>query len=303
MLRLESGEQEARISAGAYDLRRLREDIWLGLKRGGAAEGGSLFLDSDKPAFVLCFSLPRAGKGSGGGLPSGVFTVKRRGAHALSGSNGRGLVLCITVARLRAILQEDVRSLPAKVKSFLAGRGGRGEAAPVPLTPEQILAGNALLTCPYEGAVLNMYMKSKVLELVALFFGQMSGQERGREGGRLFHAERGPMTAAREHLLAHMENPPNIRQLARHAGVNDTKLKRLFKDAYGLSPYAYLRAERMAAAREMIVSNAANVSEAALSVGYSNVSHFIAAFVKQYGVRPGELRRRHGSVTESALAE
>lgn len=48
---------------------------------------------------------------------------------------------------------------------------------------------------------------------------------------------------------------------------------------------------RMAAAREILVEQQCRVSEAAMAVGYTNVSHFIAAFVSEHGVRPGSLAR------------
>ena len=146
------------------------------------------------------------------------------------------------------------------------------------------------MRCPYEGAVRNMLIKGKALELMALFFLQLAGRERGQ--GRLSPRDRALVAAAREYFFARLDSLPTIRQMARHAGTSESTLKRLFKDAYGLSVHAHLRRERMAAARGMLLHQGANVSEAALAVGYNNVSHFIDAFTRQYGLRPGEIRFR-----------
>jgi AraC family transcriptional activator of pyochelin receptor len=203
----------------------------------------------------------------------------------------RGLVLCISEYRLRAILADDAHTLPAKILSALTLREyTTQEPEPIPLFPEQVLAANALLQCSYEGAVRNMFIKSKILELVALFFLKLA--EPGYDGRRLSPDERAIVAAAKDYFLAHMENLPTIPQLARHAGTSETRLQRLFKEAYGVSVGAYLRRERMAAARGLLLFQGANVSEAALAVGYNNVSHFIDVFTRHYGLRPGEIRSR-----------
>lgn len=269
----------------------LRPDIWLGVVAESGAAGAVFSVETPDPVLAIAFLVPRTGKGGEDRLPAGSLCLLPSGRNKLPRLPGRGLHLCVSVPRLTAILGTDASSLPVGVRGLLEGLGG-AERVQVTLTPEQVLAGNALILCPHEGAVRNMFLKAKVLELLALFFGQVGKRERSGNAAKLSAHEREVVARAREHLLRHMDSPPGVVQLARHVGVNDSKLKRLFKEAYGLSPYAYLRGERMAAAREMLVKSGVNVSEAATSVGYTNVSHFIDAFTRHYGVRPGELRVR-----------
>lgn len=271
--------------------RSLRPDIWLGVVPESGAAGAGFLVETPGPVLAVAFLVPRTGKGGEEHLPAGSLCLLPPGRNMLPRLPGRGLHLCVSTPRLAAILGADAATLPAGVRGLLEGRDGAG-GVQVTLTPEQILAGNALILCPYQGAVRNMFMKAKVLELLALFFGQVGRRERSGNAAKLSAFERSMVVKAREFLLRHMESPPGVAQLARHVGVNDSKLKRLFKEAYGLSPYAWLRGERMAAAREMLLKNGVNVSEAAASVGYTNVSHFIDAFTRHYGVRPGELRAR-----------
>jgi AraC-like DNA-binding protein len=267
---------------------KVRPDIQLCVFRGGAARALRLCLESAEAVLVFFFGMPRPGGEEA--LPGGVFSVLPPGRHSLAGLPPRGLVLCLTESRLLAILAEDAVTMPGEIRAALAlpERAGQGRVA---LTPDQLLAGNALLHCPYEGAARNIFIKGKALELIALFFLQLAGRERGC-AGRLSPGDSALVALAREYFFARLDSPPTIRQMARHAGTSESKLKRLFKAAYGLSVHAQLRRERMAAAREMLLDQGVNVSEAALAVGYNNVSHFIDAFTRQYGLRPGEMRLR-----------
>lgn len=97
------------------------------------------------------------------------------------------------------------------------------------------------------------------------------------------------LTAARERLLRDLANPPTIAELARETGLNQLKLKRGFKAMFGHSIYALFQRERMDRARVLLRDH--GVTETAMILGYSNVSHFSAAFRKQFGVLPREARR------------
>ncbi|KAF1051462.1 MAG: Regulatory protein PchR [Stenotrophomonas maltophilia] len=101
--------------------------------------------------------------------------------------------------------------------------------------------------------------------------------------------EQRQLIAARERLLADLSEAPTIEQLARETGLNQLKLKRGFKALFDSSIYALFQRERMARARQLLQRH--GVTETASMLGYSNISHFSAAFRKQYGVLPREARR------------
>ncbi|ULQ52986.1 AraC family transcriptional regulator [Flavihumibacter fluvii] len=84
--------------------------------------------------------------------------------------------------------------------------------------------------------------------------------------------------------------PPTIDQLAHEATMSSAKLKKLFKEVYGTSIYAYYQKQRMAVAREMLLSGDFTVKEVGLQVGYSNLSNFAAAFRKEFQILPSEIR-------------
>jgi AraC-like DNA-binding protein len=64
-------------------------------------------------------------------------------------------------------------------------------------------------------------------------------------------------------------------------------LSRTFSAATGLTIPQYLRQLRLEKAAELLRSGKFNVTEAALEVGYSSLSHFSQAFHETFGCCPG----------------
>lgn len=89
---------------------------------------------------------------------------------------------------------------------------------------------------------------------------------------------------ARDRLLHDLSAPPTIEQLSREVGLNQLKLKQGFKILFGTSIYAMFQKHRMEHARFLLKNS--NVTEVAITMGYSNISHFSAAYRKQFGILP-----------------
>ena len=98
---------------------------------------------------------------------------------------------------------------------------------------------------------------------------------------------------ARNCLISDLTCPPTINCLAKQTGLNQSKLKKGFKQIFGKSIYAYFLAERMHKAKQLLAEY--SVTETAIMMGYSNISHFSSAFRKQFGVLPKEIRRQYSS--------
>lgn len=85
------------------------------------------------------------------------------------------------------------------------------------------------------------------------------------------------------------EAPPTIETLAKLCGISATKLKKDFKTLYGFAIYEYYQKSRMMQARMILQSGENSIKETGMMVGYSNLSHFAAAFKKEFGILPSEL--------------
>jgi AraC-like DNA-binding protein len=88
-------------------------------------------------------------------------------------------------------------------------------------------------------------------------------------------------------LINNLDNPPSLLELARQVGVSERKLKQGFRSCFGTTAFKYLHHYRMARSRQLLAEGSMSVAEVANSVGYSHLSHFAAAFKRQFGVNPG----------------
>lgn len=87
-------------------------------------------------------------------------------------------------------------------------------------------------------------------------------------------------------LLADLEQPPDLAELARLCGCNPQYLSRTFSETAGTTISLYLRRLRIERAAELLGSGRMNASEAALEVGYRSLSHFSQAFREEKGTSP-----------------
>lgn len=99
----------------------------------------------------------------------------------------------------------------------------------------------------------------------------------------------------REALLADLEQPPDLADLARLCGCNPQYLSRTFSEAAGTTISLYLRRLRIERAAQLLSSGRMNASEAALEVGYRSLSHFSQAFREEKGSPPSAWLRESAS--------
>ncbi|WP_395745848.1 helix-turn-helix transcriptional regulator [Prosthecobacter sp.] len=95
-------------------------------------------------------------------------------------------------------------------------------------------------------------------------------------------------------MLAQLDAPPSLDELAVAAGCNPSHLSRTFTQIEGRTLSQWLRRVRIEHAASLIASGKCNVSEAALEVGYQSFSHFSRAFAEEKGVPPSQWVRRLG---------
>lgn len=73
--------------------------------------------------------------------------------------------------------------------------------------------------------------------------------------------------------------------------LNSDYITRVFKKETGYSVKSYIIHEKMMAARQLLQTTSLSVGSIAMQLGYSNFSHFSAAYKKEFGISPGEEKR------------
>lgn len=93
------------------------------------------------------------------------------------------------------------------------------------------------------------------------------------------------------HILARLETPPGIPELARFAGMSPTKLKRLFKQIFGSSIFSYYQLFRLNEAARLLKQEKLPVSSVGYQMGFTNLSHFSRVFQAHIGMKPKQYSR------------
>jgi AraC-like DNA-binding protein len=83
-----------------------------------------------------------------------------------------------------------------------------------------------------------------------------------------------------------------VDDLARAAGMSRFHFSRRFRDEVEQSPYGSLLQLRLTKAAALLRRRSCSVTEAALSVGFNDVSRFSRMFRRTYGVLPSVHARR-----------
>lgn len=79
--------------------------------------------------------------------------------------------------------------------------------------------------------------------------------------------------------------------LAEIAGISTVYFRKLFKNAYGVSPMSYIQSIKIKRAKEMLESDYSSITDIAYSLGYNNIYDFSRSFKKHTGVSPTQYEK------------
>ena len=144
---------------------------------------------------------------------------------------------------------------------------------------------------PYTGKLLDLFLESRALELLAQQISALIHPAAAMTYVPLNPTDLERIHAAKTILLKNIQDPPTIAGLARLSGINEFKLKRGFKQVFNTTIFGCLQEYRMQTAHTLLRNTPKNTSEVASEVGYVNVSHFINAYRKQFGITPGTFKK------------
>lgn len=83
----------------------------------------------------------------------------------------------------------------------------------------------------------------------------------------------------------------SLRDLAHTFGTNEYKLKKGFKELYGITVYKFQMEERLKKAVLLLESTRIQIKVISKLIGFSDVAHFSRSFKKRYGYSPSHLRK------------
>lgn len=94
----------------------------------------------------------------------------------------------------------------------------------------------------------------------------------------------------RAFIEAHLAEPIRVEQLAETVHMSPFHFTRMFKQAAGESPHAYITQRRMERAKALLSGSAMALVEVAASIGFQTQGHFTEVFHRHVGVTPRRFR-------------
>lgn len=95
----------------------------------------------------------------------------------------------------------------------------------------------------------------------------------------------------RDQIIANIQMPPIIADLANQVAMSPSKLKRLFRQIFGNSIFNYYQQFRMREAARLLKTGTLTVTEVGYQLGFSNLSHFSKLFESHIGMKPKQYSR------------
>lgn len=185
-------------------------------------------------------------------------------------------------------------ALPAAFHALLPPPARTPAHGPAPLTPSMQTLLLALRGCPVAPGLRTLWGTGKLIELLTLLLPPPADAGHVSATARVLHPS---IRAAIEFMTARLAEPVGLPELAAAAHSSPSHLSRLFTAEFGHGPTVQLRRLRLDHAAMLLRSGRANVTEAALAVGYQSLGQFSRAFAGHHGRPPSALMPRNNGQT------
>lgn len=155
-------------------------------------------------------------------------------------------------------------------------------------TPAMFRLMTEMLSAPYTGTLNHLFIEAKATELLLLQITQFDRQIVNTE--KLSPSDTERLIFIKEYLDHHFADNLSIYSIARHAGINQTRLKSGFKQLFHNTVFGHITELRLTEARRLLLEEKLYVSEVADRVGYKYPHYFAAAFKKRFGISPANFK-------------
>ena len=95
-----------------------------------------------------------------------------------------------------------------------------------------------------------------------------------------------------QYIYTHYTEKITLEDIAASANVSEREALRTFKKALDKAPFDYLNEYRLDKARELLETTDLNITEVAVSTGFSDSAYFGKVFRKYFDCTPGQYRKR-----------
>lgn len=88
----------------------------------------------------------------------------------------------------------------------------------------------------------------------------------------------GHIQQAIEFLNQHIDEPLQIRDLAKVSGYSPSRFKIRFREEVGITPAEYINLQKISYAKKMLSNGKSNITDLAYTLGFSSSNYFSSVF-------------------------
>ena len=182
---------------------------------------------------------------------------------------------------------------PFALREIIAGSDQTSFFHTTRISKPMLGAIHQILNCHYSGAMRQLFIESKAMELIAHKFDQILQPQIGKDKfSRLTMDDGDRIKKAADILINNFENPPGLFDLAKSVGATHTQLNIGFRAIHGTTAFGFLRQVRLEKAKQLLEKDGLNVTQTAYEVGYNSIPSFSKAFTEYFGMNPTKYIKR-----------
>ncbi|WP_129139134.1 helix-turn-helix domain-containing protein [Modicisalibacter coralii] len=200
-------------------------------------------------------------------------------------------ILVMTEAALTRLLNDSASTALPGFMARMTHQADPIALCSAPLDARTRRCVNDMLQPPTPPHLLRPYLFAKAVEYLCLAIGAFDTALPLTPGLR----QRDEEALARlcEHLEQRVADPPRLAELARLAGMSESKLKALFKRRYGMPISQHVQHLKCRRAEALLTLTDLSTDRIAAELGYEHTGNFITFFKRSMGTTPASYRRRH----------
>jgi AraC-like DNA-binding protein len=217
-----------------------------------------------------------------------TYPLKETAFKISQSENSTVYLLKISIGRLHKFFGSNFGSNPDEIQSFVGSFRIKSIYSEKAVNPAVSVIFHQIFNHGLEGPLKQLFLQGKLMEFLSYYLQRPKTDEKLSLQCPFVnnHLEMEKIKEARDLIVKDLVDPPNLKDLARMVGTNEFKLKVGFKSMFGNTVYGYLNSYRMEKARHLLEEREHSVKEVSLIIGYSNPSHFISAYKKNFGITP-----------------
>ncbi len=100
-----------------------------------------------------------------------------------------------------------------------------------------------------------------------------------------------PAKKMKEYLRNHADSKFKIEELCKYISRSESQTIKLFKEAYGITPYAYFLNKKIKLAKDMLLNTNLSVKQIANNLSFADEYYFSNIFKQKTGVSPTKYRK------------